>query len=209
MSEKILDDYSKWMVDDKMPAGKQKVLLAAIKLFAKYGYDGTSTASIAQESGMSEATIFKYFKTKRLLLDAVLDPLINQLIPMYADNFINHQLPLNGSFAQTINEAIRNRLAFVYTNRHILKILVSELMVNDVLLGQLKTKLAPIVDNMLNIAEQLGAHSDLDTIDILRLMTGQLVFEFIRMTRLAPTEAYDINTTADKIAQSVLRSLSD
>lgn len=54
-----------------MPAGKRKVLLAALRLFAANGVSGTSTAQIARAAATSQATIFKYYKTKQDLVNAV------------------------------------------------------------------------------------------------------------------------------------------
>ena len=62
-----------------MPPGKKKTLEAAIKLFAKQGYNGTSTLQIAKVAGVSQATVFKYFKTKEDLLYSIIVPVIPKL----------------------------------------------------------------------------------------------------------------------------------
>ena len=43
---------------------KHHILEKSIQLFAKNGYDGTTINQIAKESKISEATIYKYFKSK-------------------------------------------------------------------------------------------------------------------------------------------------
>lgn len=50
--------------------------LAAIELFSQQGFDGTSTAQIAEKAGVSQATIFRYYKTKEDLLNAAIEPII-------------------------------------------------------------------------------------------------------------------------------------
>ena len=55
----ILNNYQDWLEHHKMPAGKKKTLVAAIELFSQQGYNGTSTAQIAEKAGISQATIFK------------------------------------------------------------------------------------------------------------------------------------------------------
>lgn len=47
---------------------KQRILENALHLFNTQGYDNTTTKVIAQHSNISEATIFKYFQTKKNLL---------------------------------------------------------------------------------------------------------------------------------------------
>ena len=42
----ILHSYQNWLEAQKMPTGKKKTLSAAIELFSRQGYNGTSTAQI-------------------------------------------------------------------------------------------------------------------------------------------------------------------
>lgn len=51
---------------------EQKIMDAALKLFAKYGYKGATTRAIAEESGFNELTLFRRFKTKENLFNVVL-----------------------------------------------------------------------------------------------------------------------------------------
>ena len=50
----------------------EKILEAALELFVKNGFDGTSTIEIARKAGVSEALIFKHFKSKAGLLEAII-----------------------------------------------------------------------------------------------------------------------------------------
>ena len=56
--------------DEKMPAGKKKVILAALDLFSNRGFHATTTAAIAKRAGVSEGTIYKYFRSKEDLLSS-------------------------------------------------------------------------------------------------------------------------------------------
>jgi TetR/AcrR family transcriptional regulator len=51
---------------------EQKILDAALKVFSEKGYTGATTRVIAQESGFSELTLFRKFKTKENLFNMVL-----------------------------------------------------------------------------------------------------------------------------------------
>jgi AcrR family transcriptional regulator len=57
----------------KALASKEHILETALKLFARHGFDGTSTKQIAQAAGIAEGLIFHYFPTKADLLNAVLE----------------------------------------------------------------------------------------------------------------------------------------
>lgn len=51
---------------------QEKILLAALELFAKEGYNATSTSKVAKAAGVSEGLIFRHFQNKEGLLKALL-----------------------------------------------------------------------------------------------------------------------------------------
>lgn len=55
-----------------MTEKQQKIVFVALELFATKGFDATSTSKIAKEAGVSEGLIFRHFKNKDGLLDAIL-----------------------------------------------------------------------------------------------------------------------------------------
>ena len=50
-----------------------RILLAAKRLFARNGYENTSTVAIAREAGTSESQLMKHFGSKQGLLSAIFD----------------------------------------------------------------------------------------------------------------------------------------
>ena len=48
------------------------IITAAASLFAKNGFNGTTTRAIAKTAGISEALLFRYFPTKRALYAAII-----------------------------------------------------------------------------------------------------------------------------------------
>ncbi|HZK56453.1 MAG TPA: TetR/AcrR family transcriptional regulator [Desulfosporosinus sp.] len=62
---------------------RQGILEASLRIFAKKGYNGSTTAEIARAAGVAEGTIFRHFATKKDLLIAVLEPkVLNGLIQL-------------------------------------------------------------------------------------------------------------------------------
>lgn len=55
------------------PERKAQIIDAAIALFGRHGFRGTTTKALAQASGVSEATIFKHFPTKSDLYAAAFE----------------------------------------------------------------------------------------------------------------------------------------
>ena len=68
----VLSEYQRQINNKDMPAGKKKVLAAALELFSNNGFHATTTAKIAQLAGVSEGTIYKYFPSKNELLKQLL-----------------------------------------------------------------------------------------------------------------------------------------
>lgn len=65
---------------------KEKIIDAAFELFSTKGYIGTTTKEIAQLANVSEVTVFRHFKTKENIFDAVIQtksflPSLKSLIP--------------------------------------------------------------------------------------------------------------------------------
>ncbi len=54
-----------------MTVKQARILEVATVLFATDGYDATPTSKIASEAGVSEGLIFRHFKNKQGLLDAI------------------------------------------------------------------------------------------------------------------------------------------
>jgi len=52
---------------------RQQIIAAAMELFAKKGFRGTTTRDLATQAGVNEAIIFRYFKTKEELYSAIIE----------------------------------------------------------------------------------------------------------------------------------------
>lgn len=61
------------------------IMDAATGLFAEEGFHSTSTRKIAAAAGVSEGTLFHYFGTKNVLLQAILDNFYGELIESAQD----------------------------------------------------------------------------------------------------------------------------
>ncbi|KYC46972.1 MAG: DNA-binding transcriptional repressor AcrR [Candidatus Methanofastidiosum methylothiophilum] len=59
--------------NDKKTETEEKILDAALKVFARKGFDAATTRVIAEESGYTEMTLFRKFGTKKNLFDEVMN----------------------------------------------------------------------------------------------------------------------------------------
>ncbi|MEU1117692.1 MULTISPECIES: helix-turn-helix domain-containing protein [unclassified Streptomyces] len=52
------------------PGARERLVVAAVDLFAEQGYDATTVAQIAERAGVTKSTFFRHFPDKRELLAA-------------------------------------------------------------------------------------------------------------------------------------------
>ena len=142
MTEKnIVLSFEERLSKVKMPSGKRNNLLAAMKLFAAQGFHGTSTAQIAEVAGVSQATIFKYFKTKEELLIGVLEPMAELLSAPFIQNIMKFSKK-----EDIVHYFIYDRYAFIKANHSLVKIIIQELLTNSEMkhfIGKQMEQLAP------------------------------------------------------------------
>ena len=65
-------------VPQEKPNTREKILDSAIQLFAKKGFNGTTTKEIAKGAEVNEALIFRHFSTKRDLFGAIIEKKIDE-----------------------------------------------------------------------------------------------------------------------------------
>jgi AcrR family transcriptional regulator len=98
-------------------ARRDSIVAAAVPLFARKGFAGTTTREIAEAAGVSEALVFKHFATKTALYDAILescaapDPRFGQLLslPPSTDALIEIVVLVTDHFAGLRDEAHKAR----------------------------------------------------------------------------------------------------
>lgn len=180
-----------------MPPGKRKALLAGLEVFAANGYDGASTQQIADAAGISQATIFKYFKTKRELLLAILEPIVNNMFGLYQASFIAG-IPDGDDLRAIVNYIVTDRLHFLQVNADAVIILLTQVLTNADLRQQGLNKLMyPNKENDavlqgVQIMQQLQAvgkiRPEMTVADIFRTIIGQLGAYFLQRYLVSPEE---------------------
>ena len=103
---------------------EQKILDSALKLFAKKGFDASTTITLAEESGYSEMTLFRIFKTKKNLFDQVMIHGIKKMQEdAQRDVFIGKKYENPRDFLETY---LRNILKFAHDNFEFFHLTITE-----------------------------------------------------------------------------------
>lgn len=62
---------------------RQEIIRAAMEVFAKNGFGGSTTREIAENAGISEAMIYSHFRNKEDLYSAIIDEKLQESEPLY------------------------------------------------------------------------------------------------------------------------------
>lgn len=123
---RVLLSYKEEIENAKMPAGRKQVLLAGLKLFSENGFHATTTAEIANQAGVSEGTIYKYFHSKNDLLNKLLNPILHEIQQNFflrIDDY--HDLNTMLSFV------VKDRVQFALVNFDFFKLILQEILTNQ------------------------------------------------------------------------------
>jgi AcrR family transcriptional regulator len=99
---------------------REQLIKHAIEVFVKNGYKGATTARIAEEAGVSEVTLFRYFSSKKEIFLAGVKPIFIE----------NLHASMESSKEESNQERIRKllmeRLAFMAKNHELIKLILHE-----------------------------------------------------------------------------------
>ncbi|WP_229718007.1 TetR/AcrR family transcriptional regulator [Ligilactobacillus salitolerans] len=207
-------ELSKWYETQNMPASQIKVLDAAITLFAKKGYDQTSTNEIAKAAQVSQAVLFKYFHSKHELLEKILDPLFKNIVPRFTVKLLDEILESQkdqGLYA-VISFVVHDRFEFMVGNKDLVTILTNVVLTDTVVKDQIKKLLLhndlPIILKTQRFFKKFPEIKDNKALDNLFFnFVTQLLGYFILRTRLIPEKKYHTEQDLEQIASNIYLSL--
>lgn len=73
---------------------REQLLRVAASIFARYGYDGTTTASIAAGAGITEPLLYRHFRSKQALFAAIVQDLLQHLETRWEELFATTDDPV-------------------------------------------------------------------------------------------------------------------
>jgi AcrR family transcriptional regulator len=99
----------------------EQILDAAMRLFAKHGYDGADTQLLADELGVGKGTLYRYFPSKKELFLAAADQVMRQMRDTIDDSIKDVADPLD-----RIAVAVRTYLRFFADHPDYVELLMQE-----------------------------------------------------------------------------------
>ena len=134
------ESYAKKLEEDP----KTRILQAALRLFAKKGYDGTTTKDLAEKAKVAEGTIFRHFSNKKAILVEVAT---NGWIEILTD--LLTELSEMGDY-QAISQVMRRRMVNMHDNVDLLRVCFIEAQYHPELREKIQLD---VISKMTDVAE--------------------------------------------------------
>lgn len=180
MDKTIFESFEDFLEEADYPQGKKKIMRSAVDLISTKGYNGTSTLHIAEHAGLSQATLFKYFKTKDNLLTAILHPVVPGLFGSFFEELLTFE-----TTEDKVHYFVHNRMSYLKKNRALIKIIFHEIFSNNKLRNEQKFIWSTIQDKLQTFHKELLADPrvdpDLTIPQMARICVGPLLAYFAQL----------------------------
>lgn len=184
-----------------------QILDAAVRVFSEKGFSASRTSEIAKEAGVSEGTIFNYFKTKKDLLIGLLLPLVAKFFRPIVLRSVEKifKNPGNLPIEEVLQALAKDRLELAQKNLPLLKTVAAEALFHPELLAPLKQKMMPQVvetgTTFINEQIEKGTFRDVDPTSAFRILMSIMVGYLV--LRNTYPEAFDKETEEIEIRRLV------
>ena len=180
MVKTIFESFEDYLEEADYPQGKKKIMRSAVDLISSKGYNGTSTLNIAKHAGLSQATLFKYFKTKVDLLTAILHPVVPGLFGSFFEELLTFE-----TTEEKVHYLVHNRMTYLKKNRALMKNIFHELFSNKKLRHEQIFIWNTIQDKLLMLHKELLAdprvNPELTIPQMVRICVGPLLAYFSQL----------------------------
>lgn len=205
--------FDETLKQSKLSAKQQTVLRVSLNLFAEQGFDRTGTSEIAVKAGVSEGTVFKHFKTKAGILNALLSPFVDHVVPKAAFEFKSEIEQQEFSNPETFFKyIIKDRLIFAINNQKQLKIFVQEIIRhNDVaqtFLEKIRIMVMDVFNNRLQQFKDKGQVINWPTEKIIQYFFSLMGGYVIPSVLLDQTDQLNVEEVSTEVANFLMRGLS-
>ncbi|WP_125708062.1 TetR/AcrR family transcriptional regulator [Lacticaseibacillus porcinae] len=211
---KISTLFTSTLKNSDLSEKQQAVLTACLELFSEQGYENTSTADIAKRARVAEGTVYKHFKTKQEILNAILKPMTDTVVPEVAAEFVDQIQPDQfTSLEALLRFVVADRLQFALDNRAIIRVFAQQAFVRQDLLQKVLTTLNTQFNHgFLPALHQLQARGEMvkwEDVRIFRLI-GSTVLGYALPVVMMPagTSTFDFEKSTNEIVETLSKAFS-
>ncbi|MGG0216698.1 TetR/AcrR family transcriptional regulator [Bacillus mycoides] len=199
---------------DKRNERQMRILEVAVDMFGEKGYASTSTSEIAKRAGVAEGTIFRYYKTKKDLLFAVVMPTLTKFAaPFFVQAFAKEIFKTEyESYEVLLRVIIQNRFEFAKKHFPMIKILIQEVPFQPELKSEIQqlieTELLVHFKKLIAKFQEEGEIIELPPSSVLRLTLSAVLGLLLTRFLLLPEEKWDDEVEIENTIQFILYGLT-
>ncbi len=158
---------------------ERRILVAAVEVFAKKGFDGARTDEIADRAGVNKAMIYYYFKSKESLYTVIVETMfemVSVILGLHL-SLIDVNAPAEG-----IESFIDKYIDFIYSHRIFVRVMLWDLARGGAIIARVAGRIMrEKTDQIRLIFEKAVRDGDLRPVDPKHLfisIIGMIVFFF-------------------------------
>lgn len=191
---------------------EKRIMNATVEILLLKGYDAMRTREIAERSGVSEATIFKYFRSKEDLLKALVIDLVGKFTDeskvIIGNTLKEFTLVGNGSYKDLLRKIIIERTNYFLTQNKLIRLLIREMLINFVLK---KLFIETIYNNLIGVLEVIirkgierGEFNKTISPEILKdTIFGLIIYNTVLQNEIDNKSPVNVNKMTDFIINSI------
>lgn len=186
---------------------RSRILEAAQHLFARRGYNATTTRDLAKAAGVAEGTLFRHFENKKSIL---IEVATQGWVEILTDLLM--ELSAMGSY-KAIAQVMRKRMLNFHHNADMMRVCFMEAQFHPELRDRIQTE---VIDKMTDVAEAFfqtamdrGVYRPMNAKVVARIFLGMFAIAgFSDMTVIdAHASAHDMQEMAEGLADIFLNGV--
>jgi AcrR family transcriptional regulator len=164
---------------------KKRILQAAQKLFARNGYDGTTTRELATAAGVAEGTLFRHFDNKKaILIEVATEGWVELLTDLLTE------LSEMGSY-KAVAQVMRRRMLNIRENSDMMRVCFLEAQFHPDLRDRIQleviAKMSDVAEAFFETAMQKGVYRQMNPKIVAQVFLGMFaVAGFSQNTIMEP-----------------------
>ena len=186
---------------------RDRILKAALPLFARSGYDGTTTKQIAVAAGVAEGTLFRHFETKKsILVQVATDGWIEILTDLLTE------LSEMASY-KAIAQVMKRRMLHLQDNADLMRVCFMEVQFHEDLRDRIQSdvieKMTDVAEAFFQTAMDQGVYRKMDPRLVARVFLGMFaVSGFSQKTITDPNASVlELKAMAEGISEIFLNGV--
>ena len=198
---------------EKLTQGQQRILDAALALFAEKGYAATATGAIARRAGVAEGLIFKHFRSKKELLLKLVRPLLSGLLFPLSVRRIRQMLSDQDlSLEDLLRSLLTERVIFVKQHHRLVRLVLQEILLHPELLAGLQAEfneqLQPLFETRFLQYQREGQIRPMSFVSFFRLLLSALMGLVIPRVLLFPDYDWQETQEIEETVQTLLQGFA-